>query len=677
MGLNNLSLKQKVLFAVGGSAAVLLLLASSFLVNHIANLTRGSVEAEVNSLMHSEKLKIESFFGQYGRVAKTFLENPYFVNWFENHQQRGAEHTSIEGYNYITQTFVNVSESDANILSAFFATQSTGEYFRENEVIGVPTEGAEAGDVTKGYFVNTRSWYKEALEHDGFFVSSPTADSNTGIVSAVVQTPIYNSNKELIGVGGVDILLANIGKMVDAITYNNEGFAFLVDDEAKLVHFSQKSGRKIEHSTELAKFDANIPNTEGFAQLAQQMKRNKKGFETITFNGSEYYVSYTNASNDIPKYSWTVGILVPTHVIEEPISDAVITSSLAVVAILAVLTVFIWITISKLIAPLNSVGRALKEIASGDGDLTKTIEIKQRDEVGVVAGHFNRFTKTLRELLRQTTQQAQLVSDASSHLSKVSRETNSEIQQEKIQVENVTSAITEMAGTVLEISRNASATSNAADDAEKQTSLGHTLSTEAMNEMNALSDNMEEAVNVVSNLSDESNNIGAVVDVINSIAEQTNLLALNAAIEAARAGESGRGFAVVADEVRTLASRTTDSTNDIRNMVERLQSISNSAKSVMTSGQQQTQQGVQKTKQVREALDAISDAITRVQDQSHQIAVATEEQSVVAENVNESMQSITDLVDNTAVHAGELADDAQQLSDTSTELNNIVNQFKI
>jgi len=343
---------------------------------------------------------------------------------------------------------------------------------------------------------------------------------------------------------------------------------------------------------------------------------------------------------------------------------------------LIIIAMIMWAT-HMIAQPITTLTHIMRDIASGDGDLTQKITIDSKDEVGQLAHHMNTFIDKLRAMMLDTAAQAEQLTNAAAQLKSVSQKTNDEIQQEKQQVDSVSAAVTEMATTVMEISRNAQHTNSAAEEVQNITADGATRSQNAQSVMTALAEHIGEASKVVAGLEQESGNIGAVVDVINSIADQTNLLALNAAIEAARAGEQGRGFAVVADEVRSLASRTQESTDDIRNMISRLQQIAQQASTMMQQGQERAQGSVTQTQEVLDALKNIAESVTKVQDQSHQIATSTEQQTVVAEDINSSLSAINHLVNSTADHALELADEARDLNELASSLNSTVNQFKL
>ena len=675
--IKNLSIKQKLLIAVGGSVAVLLVLSALFTVNHLSQLTRQQVQAEVDSLVTTESVNIGKFFAEYAQVARTFLEAPQFQAWFQNYPGRNAELNSVPGYQDINNSFIKISERDPNILSAFFALDRSAEYFRESSRTGVDKEGPDAGDISKGYFATQRPWYKLSLEHNKFFVGSPSADFTTGIVSAVVEGPVYLPDGALLGVGGLDLHLDKLGEQVERIRYQGEGLPFLLDSVGQVVHFSKAAGLEIKANDPLDLLDKNIANTAGFSALAQAAKEQKSGFTKVILSGKSYYVSYQPVSLEFPKMNWLVGLLIPAELIEAPVQKATGWALFATLLMLAVITLVVVLTTQRIIRPLSDLTEAMKDIASGEGDLTRTLAIQSSDEVGVLAQYFNTFISKLRHSLQRTSEQSALVHQSSQKLNKVAGQTDNEIQSNKLKIDAVSAAVTEMSATVQEISHNAQQTSSAASQAQQRGIEGAALSQAAVKDMSLLAGTMTEAVDVVIGLAKESENIGAVVDVIKAIADQTNLLALNAAIEAARAGEQGRGFAVVADEVRSLAGRTSESTGHIRTMVEKLQAIAKEAETKMQQGRDQSVLSTERATSMQNALDAIGQAIEVVQQQSAAIAVATQQQGVVAEDINLNIHRITQLMDSTASHTTELNTESNVLNQAAQQLKTITGQFKL
>ncbi|MCO7189884.1 MULTISPECIES: methyl-accepting chemotaxis protein [unclassified Pseudoalteromonas] len=673
----NLSLRKKILLLIGGTISILLVVASGYFVNHIAHLSREGIEREAQSHLYAEKLSMESFFTRYGAIVETFVTNPHNVNWFNEYTEREKPLSADLGYQEVNQDFIRISASDENILSAFMASAKTGEYFKENERTSNYADG-------RPYYSYKRPWWQDALSHGGLYVGAVSVDINTGAVSAVVQQPVYNAQRELVAVGGVDLQINKISELVEQIQFDGQGYGFLLDHNYKVVHLSKRTGHQLSITDEgpngkegLEALERQFADTQGFAELNRAMRSEGAGAAKVTLKGVDYYVVFNNVKLDKPILDWHLGILIPVSLIEEPVNDAVMSTVTAVIIILAIIVAMILWATQMIAAPITTLTNTMRDIASGEGDLTRRIDINSQDEVGQLAHHMNTFIDKLRSMMLDTAAQAQQLSGAAAQLQDVSTNTNNEIQQEKEQVDSVSAAVTEMAATVTEISRNAHETNRAADLVQSMTNDGASRSGQAQEVMTELASHIGEAAKVVAGLEQETSNIGAVIDVINGIAEQTNLLALNAAIEAARAGEQGRGFAVVADEVRSLASRTQESTDDIRNMISRLQQIAQQASVMMQQGQERAEGSVGQTQEVLDALRNITESVSTVQDQSHQIATSTEEQTVVAEDINNSLNAINDLVNSTANHAHLLADEARDLNSLAKALNNTVNQFKL
>ena len=233
----------------------------------------------------------------------------------------------------------------------------------------------------------------------------------------------------------------------------------------------------------------------------------------------------------------------------------------------------------------------------------------------------------------------------------------------------------EMTATVGEVARNAETTSNQSQQVLNQTESGERLVSDAISDINELSESVQHATEVIETLKSDSEKIGSVVDVISNIASETNLLALNAAIEAARAGEQGRGFAVVADEVRNLASNTQNSTDEIQQMIKKIQQTSAEAVDAMESGKESAAKSVEQIQLVGSAFEDISSGVGQISDMNMQVAAASEEQSMVSEEINRNVVNIMDVANDTHASAQDTADASHQLTELAHEMELLVQQF--
>jgi methyl-accepting chemotaxis protein len=311
------------------------------------------------------------------------------------------------------------------------------------------------------------------------------------------------------------------------------------------------------------------------------------------------------------------------------------------------------------------------------GNLTVSLDDKDADELSMAGRTLSRARDSLRQLVKQVSSLTAPLTTAADEVSTITAQTSDDLNRQHSETDQVATAMNEMAMTAHEIARNSAEAAVAARSVDDQAANAHSVVQQSMEVINQLVNEVANAGNAIQNLESESNNIGMVLDVIKGIAEQTNLLALNAAIEAARAGEQGRGFAVVADEVRTLASRTQQSTQEINDMIARLQSGAKAAVNVMKNGQGRAEAAVEQTQRAREAIDSITGAVANISDKNHQIACAAEEQSAVVETLNRNIVAIRDLGMSTSNGAQMIAQSSHQLAELAGTLQSEVSRFRI
>ncbi|MCY1398256.1 Methyl-accepting chemotaxis protein McpU [compost metagenome] len=337
----------------------------------------------------------------------------------------------------------------------------------------------------------------------------------------------------------------------------------------------------------------------------------------------------------------------------------------------------IWLMARSVTRPILGVAHMLQDIASGEGDLTRRLHYDKRDELGELAGWFNRFLDKLQPTIAEVKRSVQAARGTADQSSAIAAETSAGMEQQYRQVDQVATASHEMSATAQDVARSAAQAAQAARDADQATREGLAVIDRTTTSIDALAANMSDAMAEVEGLAQNSEKIGSVLEVIRSIAEQTNLLALNAAIEAARAGEAGRGFAVVADEVRNLARRTQDSVDEIRVVIEGLQQGTREVVGSMHSSHRQAQGSVAQAEQAVPALQRIGDAVAVITDMNLQIASAAEEQSAVAEEVNRNVASIRDVTESLSGQAEESAQISQALNRLANHQQGLMATFKV
>ncbi|UHH29154.1 methyl-accepting chemotaxis protein [Pseudomonas veronii] len=325
--------------------------------------------------------------------------------------------------------------------------------------------------------------------------------------------------------------------------------------------------------------------------------------------------------------------------------------------------------------PIQETLAVVERIASGD--LSHNIQVTRRDELGVLQQGIQRMGTTLRELISGIRDGVTQIASAAEELSAVTEQTSAGVNSQKIETDQVATAMHEMTATVQEVARNAEQASQAAADADGQARAGDKVVAEAIAQIERLAAEVARSTDAMSHLQQESNKIGSVMDVIKAVAEQTNLLALNAAIEAARAGEAGRGFAVVADEVRGLAQRTQKSTEEIEGLVAGLQNGTQQVAAVMNNSRSLTDSSVELTRKAGVSLENITRTVSNIQSMNQQIAAAAEEQSAVAEEISRSIVNVRNVSEQTATASDETAKSSVELARLGSQLQQMVSHFRV
>nr|WP_069861804.1 methyl-accepting chemotaxis protein [Pseudomonas humi] len=510
-----------------------------------------------------------------------------------------------------------------------------------------------------GYDPRQRGWYKDAAAAGRLIVTEPFLDAGTKEQILAMSMPVMR-NGQLVGVAAGDMKLQTITAILNSLKFDGDGYAFLVSDAGKILLHPDD-----------AKVFKNL--AEVYPHGAPQVR---PGVQEVEVDGHTQLVSMTRVEG-LPGVSWYVALVLDKSAAYAMLSDfrtsAVIATLVAIVAIIFLLGMLIRV----LMQPLTDMGRAMQDIAQGEGDLTKRLKVDSRDEFGLLAEAFNRFVARIHESIREVAGTARQLHDVSQLVVNASNSSMANSDEQATRTNSVAAAINELGAAAQEIARNAADASHHASDASHQAGDGRQVVEQTIAAMNQLSEKISYASTHIEALNSRTVNIGQILEVIKGISEQTNLLALNAAIEAARAGEAGRGFAVVADEVRNLAHRAQESAQQIQGMIEELQVGAREAVTTMGESQRYSLESVEIANRAGQRLASVTGRISEIDAMNQSVATATEEQTAVVDSLNMDITEINTLnqegVENLQATLRACAD----LETQAGRLRHLVDSFRI
>ncbi|RRS08065.1 methyl-accepting chemotaxis protein [Pseudoalteromonas sp. J010] len=504
----------------------------------------------------------------------------------------------------------------------------------------------------------SRPWYKVAEQKQDTAFTAPYIDVTTNefTISAVVPVKFQG---RFAGVAGGDIDMSTITKIINEIDFLGFGYGFLLD----------KSGKILSHpNAEL--------NDKPMSDLFGQNLPLSREFTELEIDGTEKIVSFVKM-NGIKNVDWYLGVVINKEIAYSSVSSfrnmAAIYMLLGVIAIVVMLQLLL----KYLMRPMYNLNAAIKDIAQGEGDLTRRLVIENQDEFGELSDYFNQFIDKIHASITQVKNTTVTLENVVNSLVAQTQDTLSMYTDQSKRTDSVATAINQLSSSAQEISSSATHASELASNANKLSVESQHSLTENIEEIAALTQKMSQAQATLDGLDKLSGSIGQVLEVIKGVSEQTNLLALNAAIEAARAGEAGRGFAVVADEVRQLAQRTQESTQEIESTIAQLQQGSSSAVAVMKASLEDSARSAERANASGTKMQEVSNSIDAIDGVNHAVASATNEQNTVIQSLDSDIHHISDLSIQGSNNLTATLDECKSLKAQFDELEQMVLKFKV
>lgn len=642
------NLKLKTLLAGAMALALLLTVAiSSFInINQFSNMFYDVTENEhLPNVTERAKAQISANLKTPIALSKGIAQNHYIQKWL----LAGEDASGVNDIKAYGERFIK--EQGA---SAFFLVSSLSNNYY--------TQGGFFKSVSRE---NPRdSWFYNTIDTKKDLALNLDVGEESGALTVYVNVLAKSPSGEVLGVAGLGLDVTDIIRLIKETKVGESGYMFLLDGSNTITAHKDDS-----------LLNQPITDIPLFSGIAESISNSNSEFSLLDgiVNDEEAYVAVT----ELKELGWKLVAVQPKSEIANKV-NAVIRLSIISAIILGIIFVSLSIYIAKRVSrSITQIGDKLHNMSDSGGDLTMRLNDSAKTELGYLASGFNAILGKFSDLVKEIQEAQSAINSGVVSLKRTSLESVEYADNQRGQTDMVASAITEMGQTISEVSSIAHQTAEDTSNAVKDTHETNDVMLNLANTMTGLAETMKQSEASIADLASQTESINSVVDVISSISEQTNLLALNAAIEAARAGEQGRGFAVVADEVRTLASRTQDSTQEIRSQIEHLQVAATSSLKSIQDGSQKSLELADISQSASSSLNTIRSRFDAISDGNHQVAAATEEQASVVDHINESAQNISLMSNKIHDSSKSQLEEIDTLNSRAQHMGGIISQFKV